>query len=104
MTLATPVRETARKLDGCLGESNALDVLDVMDAMSISFMPLVDDFSAGRVRGAVTRSDLASVVRRFGADARVISARPVMLPNVPGDMPVGQLPSVAGPEIGRAHV
>lgn len=75
MTPATPVREAARKLD---------------------FMPLVDDFSAGRVRGAVTRSDLATVVERFGADARVIRARPVMLPNVPGDLPLGQLPAVAG--------
>lgn len=97
MIPATPVREATRKLDGCLGQNHASDVLDIMEAMSISFMPLVDDFSSGRVRGAVTRSDLATIVRRFGMDARVIQARPVRLPIVPADVPVAQVPAVAGP-------
>ncbi|HUG41713.1 MAG TPA: hypothetical protein VMM12_14585 [Longimicrobiales bacterium] len=68
-----------------------------MEAIDLWFMPLVDDFSGGRVRGAVTRSDLATVVDRFGLDARVLQVRPVLLPNVPADTPVGQLASLAGP-------
>lgn len=97
MTAATPIREVARRVEGCLGDNRARDVLDLMEELGIFFMPLVDDFSAGRVRGAVTRSDLANLVGRFGDDARVIQARPVMLPNVPAHLPLGQLPTVAGP-------
>lgn len=92
----TRARDVMRPVDGCLRQNHARDVLDIMDALNLAFMPLVDEFGGGKVRGAVTRSDLAQVIRRFGADARVIQVRPIMLPNIPADTPVTQIPVAAG--------
>lgn len=94
---ATPVRAVMRRLDGCLRENSAIDVLEVMDALGVTFMPLVDDFSSGNARAAISRSDVAMLVERFGHKARIIQARPILLPGVPADIPVGQVPSIAGP-------
>lgn len=94
--MAARVRDVMRPVDGCIRQNHAQDVLEIMDALNLEFMPLVDGFGGGRMRGAVTRSDLAQVVRRFGADARVLQARPVMLPNIPADTPVGKVPDAAG--------
>lgn len=44
----------------------------------------------------MTHSDLAQAVRRFGAEARVLQVRPVMLPNIPADTPVAHIRDPAG--------
>lgn len=93
--MATLARDVMRPVDGCMRQNHAQDVMEVMDAFDLAFMPLVDEFGGGTVRGAVTRSKLAQVIRRFGRDARVIQVRPVMLPNIPADAPVAQMPGAA---------
>lgn len=90
------VREVMRPVDGCIRQNHAQDVLEIMDVLNLEFMPLVDDFGGGSVRGAVTRSDLVQAVRRFGADARVLQVRPVMLPNIPADTPVEHIRDPGG--------
>ena len=67
-----------------------------MDALELDFMPLVEDFDGGQVRGIVTRGELARVLKRFGSGARVGRAHPVMLPKVPDDTPVGKVGVLVG--------
>lgn len=92
----TPVREVTRYLCGCVRQNHAQDVLDVLDALGLSFMPVVEDFSDARVAGVVTRAGLETALERHGSSARVAQAAPILLPMVADDTPVGLIATLAG--------
>jgi CBS domain-containing protein len=90
------VGKLARPLDGCVRRNHARDVLDVMDALEIDFMPLVDDFGGRKVIGVITRWELARILRRSGSAGRVEDGTAVLLPMVSEDTPVGHVEATAG--------
>jgi len=80
-----PIREVTHHLYGRVRQNHVQDVLDVLDALDLDFMPVVDDFGSGRVVGAMTRSNLEDTLGREGPDARVAQVSSVTLPTILDD-------------------
>lgn len=97
MTASTPIRKLMLPLDGCVFSNSARDVVDVMDATGLRYMPVVSDYRTRRITGAVARDDLGIAMRVRGEDAaRVRDARLLGLPLVGPDLPVGRLEEDVG--------
>jgi predicted transcriptional regulator len=90
----TSVGTVAQRLDGCLPQNSAEDVLDVMDALDLNFMPLVEGFENGRLLGIVARAELTRIMERNGS-ARVEDAVLIELPQVRADTPLVDLAAAA---------
>ncbi|HUF51907.1 MAG TPA: CBS domain-containing protein [Longimicrobiales bacterium] len=82
------VGEAAQRVDGCLPQNSAEDVLDVMDELHLNFMPLVEDFASGRVLGIVARDELARILEWNGGSGRAGDAELIELPTIRADTPL----------------
>lgn len=86
-----PIREVTRHLYGCVRQNHVQDVLDVLDALELDFMPVVDDFRSARVVGVMTRSNLEDTLSRKGTHARIAQVTSVTLPTILHDRLSGEL-------------
>jgi CBS-domain-containing membrane protein len=79
------VGDAAQRVDGCLPQNSAEDVLDVMAALHLNFMPLVEDFESRRLLGIVARDELARILEWNGGSGRAGDAELIELPTVRAD-------------------
>jgi predicted transcriptional regulator len=92
------VGEAAQRVYGCLPQNSAEDVLDMMDALQVKFMPLVADFESGKVLGIIGREDLSGLVDRGGGSARAGDAGLIALPTIRADTPLSAIAETGEPD------
>lgn len=89
------VGDAAQRVDGCLPQNSAEDVLDVMDALDLNYMPLVENFESGRVLGIVARDELARILEWNGGGGRAGDAELIELPTIRADSPLIDIAATA---------
>lgn len=71
-----------RAATGCLLDTRACDVLDVLERLDLEYMPVVDSFATRLPVGIVARSDLRRLVAAEPKDARVAQVLTAGVPTV----------------------
>jgi CBS domain-containing protein len=92
------VGEAAQRVDGCLpqnGAEDVLEVLDVMDALHLNFRPVVDDFENGRLIGIGAGEELARIHERNDGSAPAGDAELIELPIVQANTPLVDIADAA---------
>ncbi|MEX0893000.1 MAG: hypothetical protein WEB88_12605 [Gemmatimonadota bacterium] len=94
---AAGVETVLRRVDGCTRSNSAMDVIEIMAAMDLAFMPVVTDYLNPVVTGAVSMDHLSEAIRILGSEkARVVNAPLLRMPIVGPDAPLENLAHTAG--------